>query len=261
MRAAFTTRYLDGADPGSGASAGAHSDLNLGFRCGDDPGKVSRNWAAVLDALGAAGKTLVIPRMVHGDALIDADALDDSAAKPQGGAGPFGETAGLRRMEPGDADALCSGSPRLALAVTMADCLTALVFDPECGTIAAVHAGWRGTHAHILEKSLRALADAGRIRGESALIAFGPCLRPGSLEMGAEVAARLEPEFVVRRGGKCYFDMPGSNRAQALAAGILPAHIRDMGGCTLTEPERFFSYRRDGQASGRMAACISLVGP
>lgn len=256
VRAAFTTRR------GGGASGGAYSDLNLGFRSGDDPAAVARNWDSVLGMTGLRGKTLVMPRMVHGDAFVDADALqepagdglpDDPGMFPQ-------DLSGLRRLEPENADALWSQSPQRVLAVTMADCLTALLFDPDTGTIAAVHAGWRGTRAHILEKTLRFLADTGRIRTASALIAFGPCLRPEALEVGAEVAAQLEPEFLIRSGGRTCFDMPASNRAQALAIGIPAANIRDPGGCTLTDPERFFSYRRDGRASGRLAAFISLIG-
>ncbi|MDB5103050.1 MAG: hypothetical protein JWP91_739 [Fibrobacteres bacterium] len=249
VRAAFTTRHA------GGASTGAYSDLNLGFRAGDDPESVSSNWNLTLAAAGLAGKTLVLPRMVHGDSMADADLFPDPAETW----GKERKTPSPVRLEPAEADALCSGSSARALAVTMADCLTALVFDPQAGTIAAVHAGWRGTHAHILEKALRALAASGRICPDRTLVAFGPCLRVESLEVGAELACRLEPEFVVRKDGRFHFDMPASNRAQALAAGIPSGNIRDCGGDTLREPERYFSYRRDGQASGRMAAFISLV--
>jgi copper oxidase (laccase) domain-containing protein len=140
----------------------------------------------------------------------------------------------------------------------MADCLTALIWDPESSTIAAVHAGWRGTRARILGKLLRALADSGRIRTEKTWIAFGPCLRPQSLAVGPEVAAQLDRRFLSETNGRVHFDMPADNRAQALESGIAPEHIRDLGGDTLSEPGRFFSYRRDGAASGRLAAFICL---
>jgi YfiH family protein len=260
VAAAFTTRYLGGTGGG-----GPYDDLNLGFRSGDDPDRVAGNWKTVLAAAGVPGKTLVMPRMVHGDAMADADAegvaastgspVSGGTAAP--GTGPDG--APLQRLEPDGADAVCTRSTGKVLAVTMADCLTSLIFDPESGTAAAVHAGWRGTHAHILEKALRSLAAAGRIRPASTWVAFGPCLRPEVLELGPEVAEKLERAFVRERSGKFYFDMPASNRSQALSAGIPAGQIRDLGGCTLTEPERYFSYRRDGQASGRLAAFISLL--
>jgi copper oxidase (laccase) domain-containing protein len=83
-------------------------------------------------------------------------------------------------------------------------------------------------------------------------------LRSPSLAVGPEVAAQLDPRFLSEREGRIHFDMPADNRAQALDVGIDPEHIRDLGGDTLTEPGRFFSYRRDGAASGRLAAFICL---
>jgi YfiH family protein len=255
VRAAFTRRH------GGGAGVGAYSDLNLGFRAGDEPAKVAGNWETVLSAAGLAGKPLVIPRMVHGDGLADGDGPWDAVSVPDPAGSKGTDAAGtpLSRLEPEDADALWARTPDRVHAVTMADCLTALVFDPVCGTVAAVHAGWRGTQAHILEKTLRRLIGAGHLRAESALVALGPCLTRETLEVGEELAGRLEKEFIVRRDGRFHFDMPASNRAQALACGIPASNLRDMGGDTRLEPERYFSYRRDGQASGRMAAFISLI--
>ena len=114
------------------------------------------------------------------------------------------------------------------------------------------------TRARILANTLTALAAAGRLRPDRAWVAFGPCLRAESLAVGPEVARTFDPRFVRMRDGKTYFDMPADNRDQALACGIAPERIRDLGGDTLREPERFFSYRRDGAASGRLAAFIAL---
>lgn len=255
VRAAFTTRSLGAAASGT-LPSDPYAGLNLGFHCGDDPARVEGNWRRALEAEGLAGKTLAMPRMVHGDAMVDMDARRPNGFPSFSGVPGEGTVA---RVEPEGADALASGSSAYVLAVTMADCLTALVYDPETGTAAAVHAGWRGTRARILEKTLRALADAGRIRPESARVAFGPCLRPDSLEVGEDVAELLPEAHVFRKSGKPHFDMPGCNLMQALRAGIAPGHVRDMGGCTLSEPDRFFSYRRDGKDSGRLAAFISLV--
>jgi polyphenol oxidase len=190
-----------------------------------------------------------MPRMIHGDAWADADAFPARSGL---------SGSGIPAWEPEACDALAATVPGRVLAVTMADCLTALVWDPESSAIAAVHAGWRGTRARILGKLLRSLADSGRIRPDRTWIAFGPCLRSPSLAVGPEVAAQLDPRFLSEREGRIHFDMPADNRAQALDVGIDPEHIRDLGGDTLTEPGRFFSYRRDGAASGRLAAFICL---
>jgi YfiH family protein len=246
VRAFFSTRK-------GGHSRGNYAGLNLGFRAGDDPVAVNANWAQALTQEGLDGRALVLPRMCHGDVAVDADGF----ARELENAGVPEEA--MVRLEPEGADAVYGRSRKRVLAVTMADCLTALVYDPTHDLIAAVHAGWRGTRARILHKTLASLADAGILNPAATLVAFGPCLRPESLEIGPEVAATLDREFLREREGKTFFDMPGSNRAQALAAGILPGNLRDMGGDTLSDPESYFSYRRDGAASGRLAAVIGLA--
>ena len=244
LAAAFTRRGL----PPGAAPSHAYDSLNLGFRSGGDPRIVAGNWRTVLTASGLEGLPLAMPRMAHGDAWADADALPS----------PERTQPGFPAWEPEGCDALAAGVPRRILAVTMADCLTALVWDPDSLTIAAVHAGWRGTRARILHKLLSALSGSGRIRPARTWVAFGPCLRRQSLAVGPEVAASLDPRFLSEREGKIHFDMPADNREQALACGIAPERIRDLGGDTLSEPESYFSYRRDGQASGRLAAFICL---
>src|SRR6185295_3009139 len=117
-----------------------------------------------------------------------------------------------------------------------ADCLAILIFDPGAepgekgsrgeGAVAAVHAGWRGTRLRILEKTLRHLFASGSMRAETTWVAFSACLGPQSLQVGPDVAEQLDPDFLIRSSGRIYFDMPASNRAQALACGVLPRHIR-----------------------------------
>jgi YfiH family protein len=245
IAAAFTTRGL----PSGALPSGAYDRLNLGFRSGGPKQEAAANWRQVLAAEGIAGIPVAMPRMIHGDAWADADALPALPSLPD---------PGFPAWEPEGCDALAAAMPGKVLAVTMADCLTALIWDPESSVIAAVHAGWRGTRARILAKLLRALSDGGRIRPKTARIAFGPCLRAQSLPIGPEVAAQLDRRFLTERDGRIHFDMPADNRAQALECGIDPRHIRDLGGDTLSEPERYFSYRRDGAASGRLAAFICL---
>ncbi len=184
LAAAFTTRGL----PPGARPLDAYDRLNLGFRSGGDVDRAADNWGQVLAAEGLEGKPLVLPRMIHGDAWADADALKDPIPF-----NPAPSRPGFAAWEPEGCDALAAGVRGRVLAVTMADCLTALVWDPESSTIAAVHAGWRGTRARILQKILRSLSDAGRLKPASAWVAFGPCLRPQSLAVGPEVAAQLDP--------------------------------------------------------------------
>src|SRR4051812_10947426 len=73
VQAAFTTRQ-------GGISEGAYGALNLGFHCGDDPQRVQANWESALESAGLAGKTLVLPKMIHGDRAVDAETMQLSEA-------------------------------------------------------------------------------------------------------------------------------------------------------------------------------------
>ncbi len=249
VKAFFTTRR-------AGFSEGPYASLNLGFHTGDDAGAVGKNWETLLRAQGLATPTRpepqgphavataprlpVMPRLCHGAALLDAD--DPRAVAAHAGA-----------------DAVFTRVRGRVLAVTTADCLAALIVDAEAGCAAAVHAGWRGTRDNILGRTLTHLFAAGFCRPATTHIALGPCLSPAALEIADDVAATLPDVHVVRFAGRPHFDLRGCNRAQALAAGVPADHIASVGGCTYGEPDLYFSYRRDGGVTGRMAACIVLT--
>ena len=231
VRAFFTTRQ-------GGFSTGAYTSLNLGAHTGDDAHAVARNWDAVRRAHGMPFP--VIPRLCHGATLLDAD--DARAVAAHAGA-----------------DAVFTRVRGRPLAVTTADCLAALVVDPAAGRAAAVHAGWRGTRDNILGRALTHLFAAGLCRPASTHVALGPCLSTAALELGDDIAATLPAAHVVTIAGRPHFDLRGCNRAQALTAGVPAAHIAAVGGCTRDQPGLYFSYRRDGGVTGRMAACIVLT--
>jgi len=232
IRAFFTTR--------SGVvSESTFSELNLGYFSGDDPNKVKQNWDRVLESTNLQDKTLTLPRLCHGNRIEEVFAGTSSSLE--------------------NTDAVFTRLKSQVLAVTLGDCLAALIADPETRCIAAVHAGWRGSRDNILGKTLKHLYAAGRCHPESTWIALGPCLSIERLEIPEEIADTLPALHVKRRENRFYFDLRGCNRAQAEAEGSLPERITVMEACTFNNPDLFFSYRRDGAASGRMAACISLV--
>lgn len=237
IRAFFTTRR-------GGFSEGPYDSLNLGPLTGDDPGAVRRNWAHLLASQGLDDPAPALPRLCHGAELVEAE---DSGAWSTGAM----------------ADAVYTRRPGRVVAVTAADCLPVLVADPVAGCVAAVHAGWRGTRDGVLERALARLFAEGLCRPADTRIVLGPCLSERALEVGPDVADTL-PDAHVRRGdGRAFFDLRGANRAQAIAAGVFPARVEDVAGCTRERPDLFFSHRRaraDGSGTtGRMAACIALL--
>jgi hypothetical protein len=247
-----------------GVSAPPYDSFNLGRLVGDAPQAVAANWAALGAALGAAGDPvrLVYLRQVHGTVVqpLDADTPDGA-----------------------DADACTTTTPGVACSVMAADCLPVL-FTNRAGTrVAAAHAGWRGLAAGVLEAALEsfkaeALTDKaqGAIQNDDEsgtpqdLMAWlGPCIGPQVFEVGPEVReafcahdARAQACFQPQgNAGKWLADLAGLAHQRLRAQGLTAIYGNDSspGWCTVGNPSRFFSHRRDSAVlgtSGRMAACI-----
>jgi len=256
VRALFTTRGESAAD---GASAPPCDFFNLGDHVGDDVAAVAANRARLGAALGARP---VFMNQVHGHDVL--------ALAPEVPEVPDGATA----------DAAVSTVPGLACTVMVADCLPVLITDTEGRAVAAAHAGWRGLAGGVLERTLerfRALALSGHaqpaIKNEAMeLIAWlGPCIGPQVFEVGPEVrAAFVDADdgaaacFVPQAGGKYLADLPALARRRLSASGVARLFGNDGSAawCTVQQPARYFSYRRDQArlgGTGRMAACIWLA--
>ena len=234
VRALITTRnggYSRGVYSGNNDAGG----LNLGSGCGDSPEDVAANRALLRRRLPADPRWL---HQVHGRRVID-------AAK-----------SGDRENEP-DADASFTFAPRVVCAVQMADCMPILLCDREGTVVAAAHAGWRGMAFGIIEATVAAI-DVGPKR----LLAYlGPAIGPNAFEVGGDVL----DAFVAGDEGarQCFRRSPASNKwladleslARRRLARLGVAQVFGGGRCTFSEPEHFYSYRRDG-VTGRMAALI-----
>jgi polyphenol oxidase len=246
IKAGFTTRL-------GGLSPSPYASCNLGLLSGDSPENVAVNWQQTLATQGLAKHRLALPGLVHGREMAWVEGPGDPDRVVT--------TGGLRRHAPPSCDAVATQDRQWALAVTMADCMGILITDPTTGLIAAVHAGWRGTRDGILAVTLRQLLQAGRARAESLRLCFGPALSAPRLELGPEVTVTMDPQYLVPivAAEKQGLDMRAWNHDQALTCGIRHDHIEAIPYCTFDNPELFFSYRRDGKTSGRMAAIIALV--
>jgi polyphenol oxidase len=143
------------------------------------------------------------------------------------------------------------------LAVLVADCLPVLFAARDGSAVAVAHAGWRGLAAGVLEAAVTAMAGSGPLQAW-----LGPAIGPGHFEVGPEVRAAFmarDPKdaaaFVANARGRWQCDLHALARARLHALGIDSVH-RDAD-CTYAQPQRFYSYRRDG-LTGRMAALIWL---
>jgi YfiH family protein len=226
-----------------GVSAPPFDSNNLGRSVGDDPERVAENHRRFAAAVGYAPTTLYETSQVHGSAVWVLG---------------MGEPPAQARIR--EADALLAPAGGHALGVRVADCVPVLVHDTRGGAVCAIHAGWRGTVRGVIESGVSALLARGS--EPSALrAAIFPHIRSCCFEVGDDVAGELraaspDPTVVDRSREKPHVDLTAIVIAKLLALGLSRSALDDVPGCTRCEPERFFSFRRDGQRSGRHLAAI-----
>jgi YfiH family protein len=153
-----------------------------------------------------------------------------------------------------ECDALWSDEKNVALIIKVADCLPVSIIDPEEGVIANIHSGWRGTVQNI---TLATLA-AGRIAG-AALAFLGPTIRVCCFEVGEEVAAQFDAQFVDRSlEPKPHVDIVAFTTAVLRRHGL--ENIIDTGLCTRCDGSIFHSYRRDKRSGRNLAIVMTRPG-
>jgi polyphenol oxidase len=227
-----------------GCSGPPWESLNLGDHVGDVAEAVARNRAAFARVIGA---TPVFLRQVHGKRVVRLSRADTLA-----GAAPH------------EADASLTSEPNIACCVLVADCLPLLMSAPVGAAVAAVHAGWRGLAAGVVEAALEALCEAASCEPAEIAVWLGAGIGPGRFEVGADVldafgsrgAARFVPAPPVAGVPKWLADLAGLARDRLAACGV--RDVTGGHGCTASDASAFFSFRRDG-VTGRMAAAVWIA--
>jgi hypothetical protein len=157
-----------------------------------------------------------------------------------------------------DTDALITNTPGVFLNIKTADCVPILLFEPEQKVVAAVHAGWKGIVNRIIENTIDTMIVRFRCEPSRMLAVIGPSIRSCCYEIQSDVAEQFSESEVIRRNGKLFLDATKAVYNRLENTGILPKNIDDCECCTMCEPKRFYSYRRDGVQSGRMMAVIGM---
>ena len=157
-----------------------------------------------------------------------------------------------------EADAAITDVAHLPLAVRTADCLSIFIFDPKQKAIGLVHAGWKGTKKKIVSNTIAMMKKKFSSQTKNLKVAFGPSIRSCCYQVGEEFK-KYFPKEVSEKALGLYFDLPLANRNQLLALGVERKNILDMKFCTCCD-QRFFSYRREGERTGRMISLIMLKG-
>jgi polyphenol oxidase len=238
-----------------GVSAPPYDTSNLGDHVGDDAASVAANRAAYAQVLGAKPVYL---KQVHGWDVVQLNAQTADGTV---------------------ADACITAEKNLACTIMVADCLPVLFCNAQGTLVGAAHAGWRGLCGEsgigVLEqifKHFRALPVINRAQSATELIAngilvwLGPCIGPSAFEVGAEVReafmahdTQAGQHFKAMGKGKFFADLPALAKQRLHALGITQIYGNDGSSdwCTVSNPSRFFSHRRD-RVSGRFAASIWL---
>lgn len=209
-----------------GVSSAPFDTLNASLTSGDAEDAVEQNRDRVARALGAA--QVLTARQVHSARAVLVSEPFAAAERPE-------------------ADALVTRVPGLAIGALAADCVPVLIEGP--GLVAAIHAGWRGSLAGIVGSTVELLAREGAARTDLRA-AIGPCLRRGSFEVRADLVDRVvarhpdaERHFTGCAPGQWLYDHVAFIVDRLLEAGLPREGIDDVGGDTLSESQRFFSYR------------------
>ena len=154
-------------------------------------------------------------------------------------------------------DGLLTRSRDIALGILSADCLPLLFWDPVSQTIGVAHAGWRGLEKQLPYKMVETFIRFSETRPQNLSIAIGPAIRQCCYEVGPDVA-QLFPNGSEPKNGKFHLDLAAETRFQLGKIGIKPEQIADTQICTSCRNDEFFSYRREGELSGRILSVIRL---
>lgn len=224
VRALVTTRS-------GGVSTGPYASLNLGIAVNDDPESVAENRRRVRAHLPGEPRWL---KQVHGAGVVQGDAVSTLV----------------------EADAAVTQTPGVVCVIQMADCMPVLLAARDGSVIGIAHAGWRGLAGGVVERTIEAMGVA-----PSTLVAWlGPAIGPDSFEVGDEVRAAFMADdaaaataFRPLHAGKWLADLFALARQRLRRAGVTAIHGGDL--CTVSDPARFFSHRRD-RITGRMGAFL-----
>jgi YfiH family protein len=233
-----------------GTSKDNYSSLNLGLNSGDAPHNVLANRMKLCDALDIDSAKFVLPKQTHSATVkvIDPDFFR------------FDEHE--RKAFLNETDAVITNIEGVCVAIKTADCIPVLLFDPKRKVVAAIHAGWRGTIQNIVLKTIIKLTEEFGSQPADLFAGIGPSISPGVYEVGKEVWGQFAAEFysdtAPAQEDKKVLNLWKANHAQLIFAGVPSNQIETARICTLSDRERFFSARRDGPKTGRMATGIMM---
>jgi YfiH family protein len=224
-----------------GYSTGEYASLNCGLGSGDDKEIVQKNRQLVVEQLG--GTKLITAYQTHSETAHIINGYEKDI----------------------EGDALVTDKLGIVLGVLTADCVPILLEDKDAGVIAAAHAGWKGARFGIIGSTIRTMQKLG---AHNITAVIGPCIQQSSYEVGSDFAQAFASEGA--HNGEFFAQIPGSDKFLFNLPAYVEmklkknhvAHVYNLNEDTLTQPEKFYSYRlgtQQGKESyGRQISAICL---
>ncbi len=233
-----------------GCSTGHYGSFNLGFNSGDLRENVKSNRQKLCETFEINGEYLIFPKQTHTGTVkvISSEFFDlDENSK---------------KLFLNETDAVITNQKNVCVAIKTADCVPVLIYDPVKQVVAAVHAGWRGTAQNIVQNTINQMIACFGSNPSDLWAGIGPSISPEIYEVGEEVWSQFAHEFYQStnpfKKDKRLLDLWKANCNQLTSLGVPDNQIEVAGICTMSNPELFFSARRDGAKTGRMATGIWL---
>jgi YfiH family protein len=234
-----------------GTSRGPFASLNCSSREGDVPARVLENWKRFEAAAGLPANGWALLSQVHGARVERVDA---------------GGPACHHRRKHAEADALVTNTKGVVLGVLTADCLPVILAVPGGSAVAIAHAGWRGTLAGIVQETVRELCAVAGAEPDDILAAIGPSIGRCCLQVGKEVHEAFHERWgaaharrILIKSDPWRLDLPAANLIQLREIGLRTSNVAFVQHCTCCRKDLFYSYRRDGQKTGRMLNYVTVA--
>lgn len=232
-----TTRF-------GGYSKNHLAGFNLGYTVGDEPENVTANLQILAKVLKIEKKQMVSPRQTHSKNIGIVTSSNDIFSNE---------------------DALITNIPGICIYVRTADCVPILLYDPVQKAIAAIHSGWKSTLQEISKHTIELMQKEYDTNPEDLIAGIGPSIGPKVYEIGLEVIEKFQNQFrfdnyivPIKNSNKGLLNLWKINHQILINSGVLENQIEIAEMCTYSNPDLFYSARRDGSNCGRLATGIML---
>lgn len=259
VKAFSTTRH-------GGVSEGNYASLNINEYCGDSKANTDANRLLLANELGIDANHIIMPHQTHG---VESRIIGEEFANLPDD---------VKKMLLEGVDAVMTNIPGMCIGVSTADCIPVLLYDEEHHAAAAIHAGWRGTQARIVHKTVQEMRMAYQTDPTKLKAVIGPGISLDNFEVGDEVYAAFEQaafdmstiaEERIKRNPnaddpakaferKWHINLPLANIQMLTHNGVDEANIINTGICTFDNADNYFSARRLGIESGRIYTGIII---